>query len=149
MAAEQKDGGDVVENLTGSNGFLLEPRRVWTLCVEIGSSGSPEMQRSIRPENSIMRAFYGHMFYPTTAASAMCMFPGCYTTHSMPAGSFTNPMKHIRRMHPFLLASNDLIAKNQDTDIAEETKKVNPFSITSSNAKKVTDTKTLPGEPRD
>ncbi len=54
MAEEQKDGGDV-PNLTGSNGFLLEPVHVWTLAVEIGSSGSPEMERRIRPEKSTMK----------------------------------------------------------------------------------------------
>ena len=67
-----------------------------------------ETARAIRPDEVSLKAYYGNMFYQVSETMAQCMYPGCFTKHAMPKGSFSSPMKHLKKYHDIVLAGNDL-----------------------------------------
>lgn len=93
---------------TAASGLLTGQTRSWHFDVRAGPTGLMETARAIRPDEVSLKAYYGNMFYQVSETMAQCMYPGCFTKHAMPKGSFSSPMKHLKKYHDIVLAGNDL-----------------------------------------
>ena len=116
--------------------------------MRLGAKGLMETVRVHRPDSTSLKTFYGKMFYKVSDAVAQCMFPCCFTTHSIPNGSFSNPMKHLRKCHEFVLAENDVKAIIEtEADTQSETQQTpprssrSPFQMCAANQKKLSEAK--------
>ena len=148
FACRPKTGGLSVQRVkmaTSANGLLTEQTRSWNFDVRPGPTGLMETARTIRPDDVSLKAYYGNMFYHFSESVAQCMFPGCFTTHAMPKGSFSNPMKHLKKFHDIVLAGNDLkvlIEAEADTQPeAQSPVSSNPFQKATANFKKASEAK--------
>ena len=118
--------------------FWTEETKEWNITTRINARGLFEVERPVRPAGVSQRAFYGGNFYELANEKALCLYPGCNTTHAVPGGSMSNPIKHWQRVHGYLTAEAD--HKGAPEDTATQTD-VSHFSIAAGQAKAVTATK--------